>query len=183
MGGVFRRRLFSLVLQLIDHMQTYTHLAIGSALGVALFPHDVPLQVLCVTGSIVPDLVMIPSYVMDRFAGRNPLEKRPKWMRIPLEVSHSVFMWIGLLIIGTTWPAVFSVGLGGFVHVLIDIATHADSRIGKNDPWYAWPFFNLQTAGFWDYRWSTQTKLWPPKPFEALVLFVAITTTLILWLQ
>ena len=164
-------------------MQTYTHLAIGSALGAALFPHDVTLQALCVTGSIIPDLVMVPNYVMDKLAGKNPLAKRPYWMWIPLEISHSVFLWTGLLVAGAKWPIALPLGLGGLVHVLIDIGSHADSRIRMHNIWYAWPFFNLQTAGFWDYRWSTQTKLWPPKPFEALVLFVAITTTLILWLQ
>jgi hypothetical protein len=101
-----------------------------------------------------------------------------------LETSHSVFMWTGMLIAGLYWPAALPLGLGGVVHVIVDMGTHANPRIRrKDDPWYAWPLFDLKTMGVWDYRWSAKTRLWPPKPFEALVLVGALTATLVLLLR
>jgi len=168
-------------------LQTYTHLVIGSCLGAALFPHQPLAQCACVVGAISPDLVMVPSYLLDKLQGRTPLGHQSVWLLFAKNVSHHVFLWGAMILLGygTWWFAsvLFACGIGGMSHIMTDVLTHGDSRFNEYDCRYLWPIqrraFNI---GRWDYRSGVGT-LWPPKPVEGVVLLMCIGGTITFWIR
>lgn len=165
-------------------MQTYTHLLIGGALGSILCPGNYLLQGAIITGSIAPDLVMVPSFALAKLRGEQPMVNQGPMTILLKEISHSLpltFLIIGALlglnVSGLFYGAIFAFTFGMMVHIIIDILTH-----GKSTPWDAdqsciWPFQKMTGKlgthfGIWDYRYGPG--ILRPKPFEAGVCIACI---------
>lgn len=163
-------------------MQTYTHIPIGALTGAVAFPGQPLAQVVCIVAAILPDVVMIPTFVLDRIAGRQPLVAQPLWLLWIKEISHSLILSFAVLSVGLLLyePLILALGLGWLSHVLVDIFTHGDPRFQSADPHYAWPLGSLRKLGRWDYRIKTGA-LWPVKPLEMLVFYVTTVGTLLVW--
>lgn len=164
-------------------MQTITHLPIGALLGAVLFPHQPIAQAVCAFGAIAPDLVIVPAFLADKVAGRDPLRKHPRYLTLLKNPTHSFFVWCALALLGlwAGYPILTAFGIGGVSHVLIDVATHGDPKINYQDPVYFWPLKAKVHIGTWDYR-IEHGLLWPLKPPEQLVICLAAGGTLLTWL-
>ncbi len=164
-------------------MQTYTHIPIGALVGALAFPHDLRLQLACIAASVAPDLVMIPTYLMDRAGGKQPLAQQSKWLLILKECSHSLLLCLALAVLALTRGSdlLSAVSVGWLVHIVVDIFSHGDPRFQVyGDPHYLWPFGSLRAMGVCDYRIAVG-QLWPVKPFELAVLIASGLGTMLIW--
>ena len=152
-------------------MQTYTHLLIGAALGATLAPDDPVAQGACAAGAMLPDLAQVPSYLIDKLQGRQPLAAvRPEVLRAKF-AAHSILVWAVLLAaaLAVGWAPLVLFGIGGLSHPLVDALTHKDEKYWENDAGFLWPF-PLRLArytGLWEYR--IDHGVLRPKPLEAAV--------------
>jgi hypothetical protein len=164
-------------------MQLYTHMAVAAALGVGILPHEPALQALCVLGAVVPDTVMIPAFVRDVRAGRRPLMEQSSWLKFIKEVSHSTFLWFGLLGMALMLQneILFAIALGGASHAVIDMFTHGDKEINQNDHHIFWPLLSPHSLGTWDYRYRDYGGLLRIKPLEQIVLVGSVLAAILLW--
>lgn len=189
-------------------MQTYTHLAVGTAIG-GLLAHIAPTeQTLVVTATVIgagmPDVPIAFQMLADMFyhkrAPFSEAHNQPGWM-LAKEVSHShpVFFTLTVLfgfVSVTTYtnlgvPLIMMVT--GFLygvnsHILIDELTHCGKEYKETDQSCFWPLYPhviknkaSELIGIAEYRLSAGA-LWPLKPFELVTLvasaIVAIVTIL-----
>lgn len=163
-------------------MQTYTHASIGALIGLAYFPHQPVAQLLCIGAAVAPDIVMMPTFLLDRMPGRQALTNQPRWLLATKELSHSLPLSAGMLLIGLhrNWPLLIAIGIGWLSHVIIDMLTHGNPCFQENDPHYIWPFGSLRKIGVWDYRIQTG-QLWPVRPFELIILVSTSMVAVILF--
>jgi membrane-bound metal-dependent hydrolase YbcI (DUF457 family) len=170
-------------------VQTYTHGVIGVALGLLIFPQQPLAQLAFAVGAMTPDVVMIPAFALDRLKGRQALVAQGPLLRLAKNLSHSVLLWALLLAfvwyarsVVPLWAAQMFIpfALGGLSHMAVDVFTHGDARLNRQDSLYFWPLqsrpFNI---GTWDYRYDHGV-LWPLKPFElgVFILCGAVTVAL-----
>jgi hypothetical protein len=165
--------------QKVFEMQTYTHLLIGGAISASLFPHQPLIQAAFIAGSIAPDLVMVPTYVLDKLAGRQPMTDQGKMTIVLKEISHSLFISIALIFLLKKGSPLNAFGWAMWLHIVIDGLTHCD--YGAADQTCMWPFHHRfsklgSVIGIWDYRYGPG--ILKPKPFELGV----DVTCLALWL-
>ena len=127
---------------------------------------------------------MVPTFVFDRLAGRQPLLKQPPWLLAVKELSHSILFSLAIVMIGE-WLhqlPILAFGVGMLLHVVIDILTHGEPSFQDiGDPHYLWPFCSLRRFGIWEYRIKTG-QLWPVKPFEFAVLASSFFGAVYFWL-
>ena len=179
-------------------MQTYTHLAVGAAIGATLFPHDYVAQAGCIVGAASSDVAFALEYASDRIKGLKPFASRPWVIREIGEAAHSVpvllFFVATVAMDQNSVPhdiASFlsALSVGWISHILIDMFTHGGdmSQHGKmlaaTDVSYLWPLNKIDPMvriqpRVWEYRYDHGV-LWPLKPFEQLVLYSSIGYTLI----
>lgn len=168
-------------------MQTYTHLLLGSVLARVLFPDQPAAQVACLAGSILPDIVLMPKFALDKIRGKQALAEQGKHLLLIKNIINSWVLW-GLFLswvgffLSLEWNNFFgillvaAVALGGFVHVIVDAFTRKDKRFRETDPTFIWPFQdNLWKIGLWEYRYDHG--ILKPKPLElaidiALIIFL-----------
>lgn len=171
-------------------MQTYTHAAIGAALGAAFFPGDYVAEAALVTASVAPDLVMVPAFLVDKLAGRKPLEYQTEELMVLKEMSHSVVLWSGFLalvwLFGLIAP-LYAFALGGLAHVVVDVFTHGSGPKENRPFWetdlaFMWPLpLDLRPLGLWEYRKDAGDLT--PKAFELFVLIASLFLATLLWLR
>lgn len=146
-------------------MQTYTHLLMGAAAGAVLYPGNLKAQGAIIVGSVLPDLTMIPSYIMDVLKGRIPMAQQGKGTVLAKEIGHSILITLPLFLLSN--GSVKALFLGILLHIVIDILTHGD--IGKADQTFVWPLQRwlsnpAKIFAVWDYRRGPGILI--PKPFE-----------------
>lgn len=159
-------------------MQTYTHFLVGGALGCSLFPTSTLAQFSCACGGVVPDLVLLPKYVLDRIRGRQAFTEQSSWLLLIKELSHSIPFWGVLWLI--CWyfvagaaPLVWKIGnaflLGFLSHLIIDALTHCGEKFRSTDQGMLWPLKLKLGAlvGLWEYRYDHGVL--KPKLFELCV--------------
>lgn len=163
-------------------VQTYTHLLIGGAIGAVWFREDPAAQASLVIGSCAPDLVMVPSFLLDKVRGRVPLKEQGPAVIAMKKASHSIplslFFWL------FPWPLQQSLGIffaAVFLHACIDELTHGIGAAKICDESCFWPFtleFEglRQKIGIWEYRYGPGVLR--PKPLEAFICLVL----LVIWL-
>ena len=168
-------------------MQTYTHLVLGALLGKFFFPDSSLGQTSCATCAILPDLVMVPRFILDKLSGRKPLKSQSSLLLKAKEGSHSLVLWgiVGTLSFFTENRALeialVAGCLGGISHVLIDILTHRDEKYRENEPTYLWPLpASLQGLAIYEYR--IDNGVLRPKGPEAAVIVITIIFYAILWI-
>jgi hypothetical protein len=163
-------------------MQTYTHAALGAALGAALFPDNLALQGACAVGAMIPDLVMVPQYLIDVANGRKPMTAQSMRFIMMKELSHSIPLWtvatLGTFMATWLWPShlasiVWASAIGGLSHLPIDVLTHTSPRFAKDDLGMLWPFKTRIRINGWDYRKDYGDLT--PKPFEMIILIVSLS--------
>jgi membrane-bound metal-dependent hydrolase YbcI (DUF457 family) len=165
-------------------LQTYTHILIGSALGACLHPGDLTAQGACVFGALLPDVAQVPSYLVDRARGRQPLATvRPEVLRVKF-AAHSILVWGTLLgaALAVGWIPFVAFCTGGLSHPLVDALTHKDARYRENDAGFLWPL-SLRLArytGLWEYR--IDHGVLRPKPLEATVCVLSLAVFTRAWL-
>jgi len=150
-------------------------------------------------GAIAPDMVMVPMFVRDKLEGRQPMTMQGPITMMLKEMSHSIPLWVGLLI-GAFWIsdpmfrdfAVLFLVAGIFGGVLPDVPTHAEERFRETDCSFLYPFGGIAKMLFgidairwpsdkWEYR-IDHGVLWPLKDWErdfnyivgALILFLLL---------
>jgi membrane-bound metal-dependent hydrolase YbcI (DUF457 family) len=165
-------------------MQTYTHGFFGMAGGALLFPNNPIVQIAFIAGSVAPDLVMIPKFVLDKVRGRPPMEEQSDTLMLLKNVSHSIPLWLVGLVVGWLYQPsmlamlLFACALGGLIHPLIDRPTHCDPEYRDTENTYLWPLpFDLNDIkwlSLWEYR-SRHGDLWP-KWQEAVVCLLLLLT-------
>jgi hypothetical protein len=164
-------------------LHTLTHLAIATCGAALLWPNAHLLQAACVVGAVLPDVVMVPTFITDRMSGRLPLSQPPQWLLWLIELGHSFWLWSAILLaaiwFGTMAPICFA--LGGLSHVMIDVLTHGNPQFQRFDPQYLWPIADLRGLATWDYR-IIPGRLWPLKPLELTVLSLCVLGTVALWI-
>lgn len=165
-------------------MQTYTHAIVGLALGVTFFRNNPVAQLACAATAMVPDLVMVPQFINDRLAGREPLKIQSKFLLFLKEVGHSLVVWAALaaLVLWFVPPELKAIGLaitlGGFSHGFIDVFTHGSGPKETRPYWdtdltFVWPLpFDLRPCGIWEYRHTPPDLV--PKLFEMIVILALI---------
>ncbi len=167
-------------------MQTYTHLAMGAALGLGLCPDQPLATVAFMVGSVAPDLSMVPAFIWDKLHGRQPLAVQTPMTMFLKNIGHHVGVW-GIIaatasIVPTSLAAVvLAFGLGGLIHIFVDMPSHNNPKFADTDASYLWPAKNPR-FGSWDYR-RGHGVLWPPKWPEGLVLIVSVLATAFLALN
>ena len=164
-------------------MQTFTHAVVGVALGSLLFPESPVLTACLVFGSVAPDLVLVPEFIIDKLAGRVPFSGELGFMRkFFLKPSHSMVLWSLLVWLG--WiisQPLWVLAIGGVLHLFIDLCSHGDPEMNRRDPPYLWPITKQKLhVGNWEYRIAVG-QLWPVKPFEAFVIFVSVLVLTFKW--
>ncbi len=90
-------------------MQTYTHLLVGLCIGTLAFRDDSTEILACTAGSTLPDLVMVPLFVLDTLRGRKPLAQQGPALRVLKNLSHSAPLWFILMFVGKWTHPVLSV--------------------------------------------------------------------------
>jgi hypothetical protein len=135
-----------------------------------------------VAGAVLPDVVMVPTFVGDRIAGRIPLSQPSPWLHWLTELSHSLWLWSAILLAAIRIEEMVLIGFAvGLSHVIVDVLTHGDPTFQQSDPRYLWPVADLRGMTKWDYR-IVPGKLWPLKPLELKVLLLSALGTVILWI-
>ena len=143
-------------------MDLGTHIVTG--LIASTFVDNPTAKVLCVVGSLAPDLVFVPYYVYrilkkDWHFWRHlkkdgPSPHHPQWEINAYSFVHS-FVFVGLLFLAATLfssVALWGLSIGYATHVLWDIPSHKGKWAQK--PFY--PFLNWQIHGFDDW-WKHHT--------------------------
>ncbi len=168
-------------------MQTLTHVFIGAALGVTVFPNDHWAQLACAVGAGAPDGTMVPQFIYDKIRGRKALEDMPWFVKILGEITHSFVILAIVCALGRTYVsaedlplsvvyAFWAFCLGWLSHIVIDIFTHGDAEKFPFDYSHLWPLPWPIRVTWWDYRYDSG-KLWPLKPFENAVFWGSISYT------
>ena len=162
-------------------MRTYTHAVLGAALGAALFPDNSFFQGSFAVGAMIPDLVMVPQYLIDVAVGRKPMTAQSRRFIMMKELSHSIPLWtiatLGMFITTWLWPSflassVWAITIGGLSHLPVDILTHTSPGFAKDDLGMLWPFKTRLRINGWDYRKDYGDLT--PKTFEAIIDILAI---------
>lgn len=169
-------------------MQTYTHVMVGLAVGMAIAPNNGQIQAACVVGSCLPDITIVPLYLIDRAKGRVlTFANWSQWLPL-VEAIHSLIIWLLALLIvvistwmwGNQWLVMLCAG--GLIHIIIDLPTHGGlwkNRYTELDVGFLWPWkFKLgKLFGIYEYRDLRNPGLipkWPEAIFLAAVIIVAI---------
>lgn len=128
-------------------MQTYSHLILGATIA-AWCGKGLDVQASCAFGSIVPDMVMVPAFILDKLKGRTPLKELTPRLIALIEASHSLFLWFGALVLCIFAPQVlWWLALGGFLHVCVDLFSHNDPKFSMKCG-FLWPLpFRLRGIG------------------------------------
>ena len=92
-------------------------------------------------GAVLPNVVMVPTFVGDRIAGRMPLSQPSPWLHWLTELSHSVWLWSAILLAAIRIEEMVLIGfaVGALSHVIIDVLTHGNPTFQQSDPRYLWP--------------------------------------------
>ena len=171
-------------------VQTYTHVVVGVALGTTLFHDNYPAQVACIISSVAPDVPAASQFLFDLLHGRKPLEHQGNKLMLLQEISHSLPLWILLLLLtwllNFSWQVIgYALAVGGIGHILIDVFTHGKGSKEKRKftgLTFIWPLqFDLRTFGVWEYRiypGILRPKL--PEVILILVCFVIIVVAFVL---
>lgn len=165
-------------------MQTFTHLPIGTLIGALAFPDQPLAQIACVVAAVGPDIVMVPTFALDKLRGKQPLANQSRFVIVAKELSHSLLLAIACVVLGLLLDQslITAFGIGWVSHVAVDILTHGDPYFQSyGDPHYTWPFGSLRRWGIWDYRIRVG-QLWPLKPIELYILITCSAVTLLVWL-
>ena len=169
-------------------MQTYSHAAIGAALGALVFPDNASAQATCIAASVAVDFPMAYQYAQDNFHSRQPLMHPSCGVLEVNEASHSLPLWLLLGLCSLFLPDMFKwTAIGGMAHVIIDVLTHGKGKREQRPFWltdvtFMWPLpLDLRLLGVWEYRYGHG--ILRPKPLELLVLLISAATTLCLWFQ
>lgn len=156
-------------------MQTYTHALIGTCLAATAFDTSLVTAAACCLGSVLPDVVQMPKYALDKLKGKKPLEHVSSNLLLLKNIAHSLFFWLtGLILaLATDTTLMAALFLGGLAHVIVDALTHCDPHY-EYDAGFLWPLdIKLATyTGIWDYRIG-QGVLRPKLP-EAIVDALAL---------
>lgn len=139
---------------------------IGAAIG-ALAGKGLDVQAACAFGSILPDTVMVPVFILDKLKGKMPLKELTSRLITLIEASHSLFVWFGALVFCIFAPEIlWWLALGGFLHVCVDLFSHNDPKFSMKCG-FLWPLpCRLRGIGTWDYRKGYGDLT--PKPVEAI---------------
>ena len=167
-------------------MQAYTHLVVGALVGKVVFPQSLVGQIACVICSVIPDVVMVPKFLIDKLAGRTPLESQsPRLIRLK-RGSHSLVFWIfvGMLSILFSWQvakiALIGFSVGGVSHVILDILSHRDNERPGCEVTYMWPLpGNLHGLAIYEYRIGSGDLR--AKPPEITLIIITILLYITLW--
>ena len=163
-------------------MQTYSHALFGACLGAYFFPQDHLSQAACVFGSVLPDVVQIPAYIVDRLRGMKPLLNVSDTIVLLKNITHSIVLWsAGLLAVFTVEePFVLGFVLGGLTHALTDALTHCDPKY-QHDAGFLWPSSTdlSRYTGIWDYR--IDHGVLRPKLPEAILDAILIVLIIFAW--
>lgn len=173
-------------------MQTYTHLVVGLVAGKILFPHNLYAQTACVFGSVLPDLVMVPKFALDKIRGKEPMAEQSDALMTVKEISHSLPLWVYVALFGSGYGMgvisqfILAFSLGGILHIFADVLTHRDLQYRKYDLSCMWPMnicLNLTLYGFapWEYRKANGDLT--PKIGEGIILAILIITYTFLWIR
>lgn len=160
-------------------MQTYTHALIGGALGAMIFD-SVPKQVVLIVGSVLPDLVMVPLFILDKIKGRKALAEQGYLTRNSKEISHSLPLSLFCLLSTglfswntyTDLLAVFFMAMA--THIVMDGLTHCGEKYKTTDQSCLWPWKSPKLGsicGIWEYRYDHGVL--KPKPLELLICVIA----------
>lgn len=179
-------------------MQTYTHLGIGAFVGAWVAPGDYVAQFACMVGAVAPDLILVPKFILDKLAGKQPFEEQSDSLLLAKEITNSIPMfslvfaflflieichsWLVLffsewILLGASWSFAFI--LNYLIHLCIDLPTHCGKEYKDTDPSFFWPFKVELDLGIWEYRYGPGVL--KPKPFEALVFALTVLATAVLW--
>lgn len=178
-------------------MQTYTHLAIGAALGTLAYRNDPLAQLCCVIGAGGSDVGFALEFAAHKFKGLAPMkQKRPRWLREIGEAAHSLPLWFAVLV--AIWfsadTRLFVLALafevGWISHIVVDVLTHGGGKDGKKfsetDVTFMWPLnhiserADLRPLAIAEYR-IDHGVLWPLKPFEQNTLLACVAVTSAVW--
>lgn len=169
-------------------MQTYTHLMMGAALGLGMFPNQPIAQLAIVAGSVAPDLSMIPAFAWDKLNGRQPLAVQTKLTMFLKNIGHNFWLWfLGTIIVARLAPlpialVVFAFGIGGIIHLLVDLVSHNDPRFEETEANLFWPMTKRPVGvGHWDYRYG-HGKFRPKWP-EVIVLALSAASAIYFFLS
>jgi hypothetical protein len=159
-------------------MQTYTHVLMGGVIAAIFFRDNTLAQVGCIVASAVPDLTMVPQYLKDLVAKRQPMTQQSDKLILWKEIGHSFLLWFLLTVLGATLlakfgPTLLATALGGLTHTIVDILTHGTGPRENRPYWdtdvkFMWPTsMDLRPLGVWEYRIAHGVLR--PKPVEAMV--------------
>ncbi len=175
-------------------MHTYSHFVIGTVAGKMLFPNSVAAQIVLVTASVLPDLVMVPQFLMDKVRHKQPLAEQSKGLLFAKSASHSIPLWFTIALLPALLPflsttptqeqlwfqgVVLAFLIGWLLHLIIDCFTHNGKEYSDTETGCFWPSpIRPQILGMWEYRYGPG--ILQPKPLEAaidagLVLFYCLT--------
>jgi hypothetical protein len=168
-------------------LQTYTHLAMGAAVGAALFPHEPLVQAACLAGAVIPDAPMITLFGLDKLSGRPPMAyQSPIWI-LAKNLCQDLILWVLIGLVGWLYrydgilgSVLIALGVNGAIHVVVDRYSHGDPKFQENDGSYLWPFATWHRTG-WDYRIRIG-QLWPTKRAEAFVIAACVLVTVLGWI-
>lgn len=166
-------------------MQTYSHLAIGVLAGAIAFPDNPAAQASCIIGSIAPDIILAPPFILDKWRGRQALTEQSGRLLQAKEVINSLplsllFVGFAFMFAGPVWLVAFLTGYT--THLIVDVLTHAGRQYADTDPSFAWPLrVKLgQRFGIGEYRYDFGVL--KPKPAEIVILIITIIATAYFWL-
>ncbi len=155
----------------------------GFAIGAALFPSDPGAVVVCMAAGALPDLTMVPQYRIDMGRDIQPMTNQSRSTDIAKNIGHSTPLWLLVVItaILLPHPLIIAFAAGGFVHVVVDILTHAGMEYRATEATFLWPLprkYNLNWLGIWEYRYGHGILY--PKPFEFAVLVFCLIAGVLL---
>ena len=138
------------------------HSLAGAVAATILQPEDPTFIVVTTVCSVGPDVPFALSLLLDWWAGRKLMEKKPHWtLSMGNERAHWLIVWIVLALVITVLlqlqlpSEVYSIGygvaLGNGLHVVVDMPTHGNKELGSEQ--YLWPLpHSWGIIGTYDYR-------------------------------
>lgn len=146
-------------------MDVGSHFLCGVALAVGIPEATLLQRGAIVAGSVVPDLLTLPLYVVLANKIKRPINQLTienwdsfgqewPWLTWSYFLTHSTVFLVPLVVAGTFWPVFMFLALGWFVHQLYDWPTHKGIwRIKPLYPLssYPWPW-PLTDAWVWPLR-------------------------------
>ncbi len=157
-----------------DTVQTYTHLLLGVAGGIALFPDSRVEQIAFTVGSVLADTEAARIMIIDVLKKRAPFAQQSEFSKGIVEWWHSLLLWVAITVTALVVPSngLLPFALGGIIHVVIDIFTHSGEGKYESDPTFLYPLRWRLNLCIWEYRYDHGVLM--PKPFEALVCSLMI---------